>query len=290
MSEPYVVVGRDLPRDRWLIRRRECIGSSVAAAAMHMSPWTSAYAAWCELSGLLPDSEPSEAMVWGQLLEPLIVAQGVERGWYEPPATGLLLRSTRWPWLGCSPDGLCPDCVVEAKSAHAFAESEWDSGLPDHYAIQGAVLMAVTGRPEVRYPVLFGGSHLALFVMKRDPELEARVVEATEAFWRRVQDNDPPDPDGSESSMLALRSRYGWSEPTSCVELGPEWSGLLAQREQAMSAQKAMAGDADRIKALAMSALGSAEAGTLGGQVVVTWRPRKDGVRVVRFPERKEQR
>jgi putative phage-type endonuclease len=62
---------------RWLAERRRGIGSSDAAAILGVNPYKSAYAVWAEKTGLVgPDWEPpSEAALWGNLLEPLIAEQ-----------------------------------------------------------------------------------------------------------------------------------------------------------------------------------------------------------------------
>lgn len=292
MRGSYSVVHPDtseLPRPAWLELRRTGIGSSDAAPALTMSPWRSQYALWADKRGLLPDEddEGNERFLWGRLVEPLILSEARRRRW-----TGgggqrhLMLRSDDHPWMLANPDELTIDQVVEAKTADGWDESRWDAGVPDHYTIQAHHLMVVTGRRECVFPVLFGGNVLRCFIVEWDEVLAQRVIEGTCALWERVLDNDPPDVDGSEATMLALRVQYTEVAEGKTVELPesiiPDLRARVAQEE---IKAKASAG-IDLLKARLMALMEDAEVGTVGGEAVCTWKRSRSGQR--RFLFKKE--
>lgn len=294
--EPFTIVHpntRDLPRPAWLALRRQGIGTSDAAPAMGMSPWRSSYDLFCEKAGLVPEAEAveEERYLWGLLLEPVIIAEAVRRGWVTGPVKRhLMLRSIEHPHLQCNPDALGRREVVEVKCASSWDEPRWDAGVPDHYVIQAVTTMIVTGRRRVVFPVLFGGNNLREFVVDFDPDLAATIIEATALFWQRVRDGEAPDPDHSESTMHALRERYlATLEPGKAIELPAEAGALLDVRELAATQAKKAEELVDGVKARLMEWLGQqdAEVGLLNGEQVCTWRVNKAGNRVFRFAERK---
>jgi len=280
---PYEVVcpdTRELERPLWLELRKTGIGSSDAAAAMGMSPWTSAYSLWAEKRGLLPDTPDNERFLWGRLHEPLILREASRRHWIKGEvACGLMLRSKQYPWMLANPDGLTDEEVVEAKTADAWDEARWDIGVTDHYALQAHHLMAVTGRRVCMFPVLFGGNSLRGFVVEWDPKVGKDVIEATCAMWTRVEDNDPPDADGSEATMLALRTVYSEVVEGKSIELPPEFAAWLNLRLVQAPILAAAKKEIEGVKAQVMALMGDAEVARYMGEVVATWKASSDGKR-----------
>lgn len=295
MTEPFEVVCSDtsvLPRAEWLVERRRGEGSSDAAAAMEMSPWQSSYSLWCDKSGLLPDREDNERFLWGRLHEPNIIAEAERRGWIRGPVSrNLMVRSIAYPWMLANPDALTPYQVVEAKTADGWDEDRWDEGVPDHYVIQAHHLMIVTGRRECVFPVLFGGNNLRCFIIEFDDALAAVLIEAVRKHWERVLTNNPPDPDGSEASMHALRERFIESIAGKAVELDADIATpILDMRAASADLAKSYGKDVDGAKALLMEMLGENEVGLVYGEVAVTWKKTASGSRSMRFPAKKKEK
>ncbi len=295
---PYTLVCEDtsaLPREEWLALRQQGIGSSDAAPAMGLSPWSDAYTLWAEKAGVLPYREQDEVerFVWGHLMEPIIIAEGQRRGVIGECQQHLMLRSVPYPHLLANPDAIGKGFIVEVKTADGWDEKRWNEGVPDHYVIQAQHLMIVTGAPYVVFLVLFGGNHLRAFEVAWDDALADTMLSALADFWRRVQENDAPDPDGSESAMRTVRDRYLAFEEGGVVELTGEQMALVEDFQMLDLLAKEDRKRADAIKARLMVVLGEAEADTgLFGEdgPVVTWRADKNGKRTMRFPDRKGKR
>lgn len=65
---------RPANRDAWLAARQQDVTASVAAAVLDVHPYTTAYQLWAEKTGRIqPDTEESEAMERGNLMEPVAI-------------------------------------------------------------------------------------------------------------------------------------------------------------------------------------------------------------------------
>ena len=292
MTEIFEVICDDtstITRAEWLLLRRQGLGSSDAAAAMSLSPWTSAYKLWAEKSGLLPETPDNERFLWGRLHEPLILDQAEARGWLtgKSVSRNLMIRNIERPWMLANPDSLTEAEVVEAKTADAWTRPKWDAGVPDQYVIQAMWLMEVTGRRTCVVPVLFGGNDLQRYVIEYDPEIADQMVGAAEVMWERIKTNDPPDPDASEASMMALREVYDSPITGGAVELPLHMEALLDDRRLWSQRKKDTEAYIDGVKAAVMFHMGNDELALIAGEPVATWSPNKNGSRVFRWHESK---
>lgn len=277
-SGPFSVICEDtsiLPRPEWLALRKQGLGSSDVAASMALTPWSSPYALYCEKLNLVPEQDQSEFFAWKLELETPILNWVERKEWVKGPMRRhLMLRSVEYPFLLANPDGLTATEVVEAKTASAFDEKRWDEGLPDQYAIQAHVLMAVTGRRECFFPVMFDTKAPREFWVAWDPEVGEPMIEAATKFWRQIQDRIEPDPDHSEATMLALRERYYETiEKGKACQLPAEVIDLVRVRNTAEQIAKTNKEISDGVKAQLMNLLGheDAEIGKVGDLTVCTW-------------------
>ncbi len=292
-AETFEVICEDtsaISRAEWLALRKQGLGSSDAAAAMSLSPWTSAYSLYAEKRGLLPELEDTERFLWGRLHEPLILDQADERGWLQGARLqrNLMVRHVDMPWMLANPDGLTEDEGVEAKQADAWTRQEWDAGVPDHYVIQALWLMAVTGRRRCVFPVLFGGNDLQHYVVEWDQAVADLMITAGEVMWERICTERPPDADGSEASMLALREVYDRPVTGGAVELPLSMEPLIEDRRLWTARKKDAERQIDTVKAAVMQAMGNNELALIAGEPVATWTTNKNGNRVFRWHETKE--
>lgn len=169
--------------------------------------------------------------------------------------------------------------MIEVKTASAFDEKRWDDGIPDQYAIQAHVLMAVTGRRACIFPVMFDTKEPRPFTVEWDPAVGEPMIEAAGRFWQQVQDGIEPDPDASEATMLALRARYYEVDEGESIELPTDALELIRLRNTAVQIIKTNEEIVDGVKTNLMSKLGHAEIAKVDGQTVATWKLNKAGKR-----------
>lgn len=117
---PFDVVCDSRDRPKWLQARRRTIGASESAVVLGCSPWSSQLALWMEKTGRTegnPELDSAEYVFWGNQLEDAIIGGYAKRAARTAIPFGLLLASTRWPWLSATPDALCTDDPEASKRA-----------------------------------------------------------------------------------------------------------------------------------------------------------------------------
>jgi putative phage-type endonuclease len=215
-------------RDAWLAERRKGIGGSDVAAILGLSKWRSALDVYYEKLGLADAQPESDAMRWGTLHEPTIIAEFSRVTGLEV-RTGLpIQRHEEFPWMLASLDGLVEDrqAIVEAKTSRT-ADGWGEVGaaeIPSHYMTQVQHYMAVTGAAMAYVVVLVAGSDFRMYEVERDDELIEKLVEVERQFWHEnVLAEVPPEP------MNAADAAKLW----------PRDSGATVEADEAIAADVA---------------------------------------------------
>lgn len=114
---PFTIACDSAQRDVWLAARLDGIGASESSAIIGASPWMSALELWAIKTRQVPETslDEVEAVFWGSELEQAIVSGFSKRTGRAAVPFGLMLRSTRWPWLTATPDALTTDDPDAAK-------------------------------------------------------------------------------------------------------------------------------------------------------------------------------
>lgn len=213
-------------RAAWLEARRGLVTASDVSAILGADPYTSRLELWQEKAGLAEgDDVESEAAEWGIPLEGAILEMYRRRTGREAAAYQKLCRSTEYPWLGATCDawtvldgvGKAP---LELKSSLGRRSADWEEEVPAYYLPQIETQMIVMGSDVASVACLTVGPRLRWADVRSDRELRERIIDETRDFMRRVEQNDPPPPDGSESAKRALERRYAKERPGAIVELG----------------------------------------------------------------------
>lgn len=221
-------------------RLRRTVGGSDAAAACGIDPYRSQVAAWLELTGRVK-REPSEAMRWGTLIEPLVYRALEDDGYDLMPAPAEGFRDHDRPWLTGHPDGFVAldgaMGVLEVKTAGAWQRGKWDEAIPVHYVAQTQIYLHLTGCDLALVACLIAGQTLEVRTLHRDERSIGLMLDLMETFWGYVQRDQPPPPDGSASAREALLSLYPRSRPASKYRLSADefraLQELRARKEQA---------------------------------------------------------
>lgn len=202
------LAGHYRDRKEWLELRRTGIGSSDCSAILGLGKYGSPFSVWAEKTGKVrEDDEPTEAMQWGNLLEPVIREEFARR-------TGLVvtecrtLRSLERPWQLYNPDGLIlrENVLFEAKNASQWLALEWvDGQVPDHAELQVQHGCSVTGADGAYVCGLIGGNRLRWEFVPRDDELIALIREAEQRLWdEHIVPDVAPAIDGSSATEKAI--------------------------------------------------------------------------------------
>ena len=267
---------RGMAEADWLAERRAGIGSSDAAAIAGLNPWRSPLAVYLDKRGEVPPEPENEAMHFGKVLESVVADEFALRTGFKVRRRNAILQSAEHPIMIANldrevrePDGTWS--LLEAKTGSAWTAEQWeDDKIPDQYAIQVHHQLVVTGRDHGWIAVLLGGQRFLKQRIDYDPEIAEYLVALEAAFWQRVQDGNPPPPDGSESAEEALSLLYPHANAGE-MDLPYEAEALIEQYRQGQADEKAAKAVKDEAKQRLCALLGEAEVGLLGGRPAVRW-------------------
>lgn len=116
------------------------------------------------------------------------------------------------PRIGCSPDGLLPDCGLEIKSLQPVHHIKCllDGGVPDDYAAQIHFSMLVTGFQRWKLFLYSRKLPHLLLTINRDEEIQDTLQEALDAFfddydiaWARLVEKNGGPPPPRENVRMA---------------------------------------------------------------------------------------
>lgn len=264
-------------REDWLEARKAGIGGSDIGAILGLSPWASSYSVFAEKIGLTEGTPSTERMAWGNRHERTIskwyaeqtgreVAQAhrysidtfgidtskVEAQYFKDDTEIIaLFKSKEHPWMMASVDDFAFDKgrgwgPLEIKCAE-YGRRGWENGPPANYLAQVQSYLALTGLKWASFAVMFGLYEAGHIDVERDEAMIARILEAGDDMWRRIQENDPPEIDGSEASRLALAATLGKQTdetialPIDAIEWDAEYIEASAEMKAAEKRKKAAA-------------------------------------------------
>jgi putative phage-type endonuclease len=176
------------------------LGASEAAAALGLSPYESPRGIYLRKLGEAPEKEETEAMRWGLLLEPVILAEYEARTGNRVVSRQVFLGEEGvdgQPDLFATLDGLTETQIpVEVKTISAWAArdigDEAEDDLPDHWLLQAQQQMWLADAPSVDFAILIGGQRLEIRPVARNDELIATMRQGLFQFWEYVVRREPP--------------------------------------------------------------------------------------------------
>lgn len=257
-------------RKEWLEGRKAGIGGTDISAVLGLNPWKTPLDVFLGKTNAGDHNErrPSEAMFWGNALEPIIRQRYAEIAHASvcPPEfiNELFPRSIAWdgqtlieherlPFVLGTPDGIVYEPGtslatrgLEIKTA-GFKGAEWGKEgtdeVPDHYRLQVAWYMAITGLEQWDIAALFSGNRLEIFRVQRDQELESMLLNSAVEFWEKhVTPRIPPRVDGTAAWSAHLAKKYAIGTQT-FLEKVPEADTFAALLTDAQARIKAAEAD-----------------------------------------------
>lgn len=265
----------NLDREAWLADRRQRIGASEAAAALGLSPFESPRELYLRKIGELPDAEENEAMLWGNILEPVIAAEYARRTGNAVSRCQVELRAEHGGApLGATLDGLTEAGwpvefkTINAWSAREIGEEETDE-LPPHWLVQGHQQMLLAQADRVDFAILVGGQRLEIRTVTRNEALLGQMLLMLPAFWGHVQRREPP-PLQHRADRQIMHLIYPGCEGE--VDLG-DGDAEDVERWQSLGAEiRAAETRREDFKASILERLGNAARGRLPDGRIVTRR------------------
>ncbi|MED0680553.1 YqaJ viral recombinase family protein [Aneurinibacillus thermoaerophilus] len=240
MQAIRLVNTNELSHREWLAWRRRGITGSDVGAICGVDPYRSALAVYLEKTGQMAESEDTEAMHFGRMMEEVVAEEFSRRTGYKLQPRNAILQHPEKEWVIGNIDRLIIDAergngVLEIKTASEYARKEWEDGnVPEAYQLQLQWYLYITGLTWGAFAVLIGGNTFRHQVVARDDELIALSFRICEHFWHHhVLAGVPPLSDGSEATAALLANIYPEGEVDSTLILPDEAEELIAQWEKA---------------------------------------------------------
>ena len=268
------------------IDRTTFIGGSDAASILGISPWKSALQLYLEKIGASVDElspEKQRLFARGKRWEPVVVEMLVDELQDRGHDVQIIGRNARYqdrefPFLSAEIDlELLVDgkeCNTEMKTVHPFAAKAWGEPgtdeIPIYYAAQAMHGLMVKPRQKCIVAALIGADDLRIHQIERDEETIAGIRAKELAFWQRVQDRNPPDPE-TAADVKWLYAKDAGEVAEADDELLRLIGELHFQKTTAKHAEAAI----DRISTQIKLAMGNAALLLRDGRPIATWKSNK---------------
>lgn len=263
---------KGMSREEWLMRRRKTIGGSDAAGIVGLSRWASPFSVWADKTGRAAEKEDTEAMRQGRDLEDYVARRWMEetgKRVYRLPA---MLYHPKYPFAHADVDRMVigENAGLECKTTFSLDLKQFNGiEFPVQYYAQCVHYLAVTGADRWYLAVLAYGRGFFTFTLERD-QAEIDALMAAEAdFWKLVEQDTPPDADGSEATSAALLEVYPISEQTTADLFGRDT--VLREYMRLKEDKKVLDTRIGEIENTIKADMGEAESG-LCGSFHISWK------------------
>jgi predicted phage-related endonuclease len=242
---------------------------------------------WAEMTGhAVPEEYCSERMRMGNYAEAMIdeVCRG-EFGWHveKIKEDEGWLQHAKHSFIGCFPDRYKIESakatrVLEYKNIDKMFLKEWDeNGVPPTYEAQCRFESMNSGL-DCTLVAVFGGNTVRKWEFPRSEKIEAYLLKEALAFWETVQNNEAPEPDGSESTAKALTLMYPKNNAET-LPAGDDVEQLIIQREKFRLIEKRAESFKDAAGNKIKAQIGDADGVVCDSGAKATWKLTKSGVK-----------
>ncbi len=261
-----------MSRAEWLAERRKSIGGSDAAAVIGLSRFASPYTVWLDKTGRLPDKGDTEAMRLGRDLEAYVAKRFEDDSGKKVRRCNYIIRNPAFPWAHADIDRrlVGENAGLECKTTSTLDLRQFNGvEFPERYYAQCVHYLAVTGLDRWYLAVLVFGRGFFTYVLERDEAEISALMEAEKLFWRCVEEDTPPAPDGSEATTDAISTVYADSNGEQLDLFGREQ--LLSEYMQIKRQTAALSERSREIENTIKLDMGTAERAACNGYAV-SWK------------------
>lgn len=215
----------------------------------------------------------NERMILGSALEPEIKRRWEDRNGLRlvAPETPVLVGANGNQFQGASPDWFAggPLRVVDGKAVFSAPGDDWgDEGtdaVPERLIVQMQKQMLVANVRRAELAVLFVPHCFRIYVVEYDAALCNLLTQIDKAFWRFVEEREPPPHDWKHPFAATVREAVQHINPLEKIAL-TDTESILAQeyhdlRDVARQAEER----AEEMKDGIIRAMGTAAVGILPG-------------------------
>ena len=231
---------KDMPKEKWLEKRKCGIGGSDASSILGFNPYKSSMAVYLDkirfahVLGALKekvvnknvnnnfsnelkedyvyqDNKNSYKMELGNKLKNFVASEFMLKTGKKVRNINGILRNDKYPFAIANIDRAVvgEKAFLECKVTNSFNKKEWEKSVPIHYKIQMNHYMAVTGARHCYIAVLIGNEELVIHKLEREQDYIDEIMKLEEMFWNNcILGDDFPMPDGSNDYSKTLDTLY----------------------------------------------------------------------------------
>lgn len=263
-------------REEWLALRKQYIGGADAASVVGLNDYQSPYALWCEKKDITPPFEGNLRTEVGTFLEEFIAKKFEQETGKKVRRSNFTFINDEYPWAIADIDReiVGENAGLECKSTSELNLKHYKNGdYPPRFYAQCVHYMAVKGYDRYYLAVLIGNRDFKIFVIERDNDEIAALMDAESTFYGYMASDNPPPIDGSESTREALQAQENneTDEEPEPADLSDKKQALdtLMELETAIAQ---MEGQRDAIKNQLIQAMGDSWRGECEG-FKITYKP-----------------
>jgi putative phage-type endonuclease len=277
MTEPVFVGDFPAGSDEWHAARKHGLGGSEIAAVLGLSPWESRFSLWHRKMGLASPIVMTDAMHWGNVLEPVIRDEWNRRhdGEMFAQAAGTWSHYQH-PWMVANPDGIVRryirpsvaqvDSLLEVKTsrdADGWGEPGTDE-IPIYYRTQALWYLDVFGLDVCHFAVLIGGSDYREYRVEYSADEAEFMRSKARDFLDDLDTGKRPSIDEHNATYQVIRDLHPDIVDERIDVPGPMATAYLA----AIDAHKAASAEKQRTTAILADHMGSARRAYFDGQQI----------------------
>ena len=255
----------------WKAIRATGLGASEAAAACGLSRYATPLHVYMRKRGLLAEIEDNDAMRMGRRLEPVVVAEFIDRTGEEiaaaPVATG---RHEQHGCILATPDaqlvsGSLLECKTTTWRTAAELGDEGSDYIPVEWLMQCQQQLAVFKMDLCHLAVLLDGRTLRTYKVERNDVLIGRMIVMELELWQRIEEGRAPEPDFQHEATYDLIRAIHKVETGKIIDLSPEAAELWAEQAVLGKQISQLEKDRERLRGEVLHCIGDAAIGRLPG-------------------------
>lgn len=205
-------------RDEWLAIRQKYIGGSDAGAVVGLDSFKSPYSLWAEKTGKIPAFEGNITTKVGAYLEELVAQMFTDETGKKVRKKNFTVINDNYPFACANVDRMIvgEKALLEIKTTNSVPVMRKcrNGEYPEKWYCQMMHYLAVTGLEKAYLAVLIECREFKIFELSRDEEEIEALMRAEADFWQCVENDIPPQVDGSPATTEAVSERYPEADRT----------------------------------------------------------------------------